>query len=130
MAAPQFAPQAPQFQGPPFQPNVPQAPQAPQFAQQAAPMAAAPQTALDLGPVLQKIDLLGKGLEISANNSDAALKAVAELRNEINLVLVALNHIYLSMPAPAGQQSLGQLTQGKAGDLPQFRAYLSVYLPK
>lgn len=130
---PQFQPQ---MQAPQFQPQA-----APQFAPQQAPMnpgqfptATAPQknavANVDLTPVLQQLDLLGKGLEIAADNSDTAMKAVADLKSDLNLILIAMNHIYVSMPAAQGQQTLGQLTQGRANDLPSFRTYLSQYLPK
>jgi hypothetical protein len=140
--APQGAPvPAPGFQ----QVQVPGAPvgaPAPQFTSAPAPQQlvhhapaqAAPQPtqtapSIDLTPIISRLDDLGKGLTVTAGNSDEALKAVAALRSEVaelKLIgleaLAALHHIYLSTG------TLGQAAAGKAANLPDFRNYLHQYI--
>lgn len=127
-------PAQPQFQQPQFTPQ----PQAqPQFApqpqvQQQAP---APQAGADFGALFQRLDTLGKGVEISANNGDQALKAVAKLQSDLDAtklllgqMLVALHHMYLGMQGANGAPLLAHMTEGKANDLPSFRAFLQKYV--
>jgi len=134
-----------QFQQPPA---APQQPFQPQMAFQAPPQAApqqmmqqmpqqAPQggSTSDLGPVLQKLDMLGKGIEVSAKNGDDALKAVAKLQADVDSLkltslqlLTCLHHMYLSIQGANGQQLLSAATEGKAGDLDGFRTYLQKFI--
>lgn len=125
-AQPQFAPQ-PQFQQPQPAQFAPQ----PQVQQQAP----APQAGGDLGAVIQRLDALGKGIEISANNGDQALKAVSKLQADLDTtkallgqMLVALHHMYLGMQGANGAPLLAHMTEGKANDLPSFRAFLQKYV--
>ena len=67
----QFAPQQ-QAQ----QPQAVNAPQV-QMPQQGGP---------DLGALFQKLDMLGKGIEVSANNGDQAMKMVAKLQADVDEV--------------------------------------------
>jgi len=150
---PGFAPQPQagvpvmQFQQPqagvPFQPTQPGQPQfvpqqqvaQPQFSQPQVQQAPAPQAGGDFGAIIQRLDALGKGIEISANNGDQALKAVAVLKTELGetrallgQMLVALHHMYLGMQGANGAPLLAHMTEGKANDLPSFRAFLQKYV--
>jgi hypothetical protein len=85
-----------------------------------------PALTVDLGPVLQKLDLLGKGLEIAAGNSDQALKMVAALSAELTetrlvamQALSCLHHLY-------GAQ-FAQALQG-VDTLDKFRTFLARYV--
>lgn len=150
VAPPGFQPQQAAVPVMQFQPG-PAVPQQQQFApQQFAPQPqAAPQQMIqqvpvpqgvqnpmfDLGPLSGKIDELGKGLMIAANNGDQALKAVIKLSAELadvkllnTQLLVCLHHMYLSIQGANGQQLLSAATEGKAGDLDGFRAYLQKYI--
>jgi len=127
----QFAPQQAQFQ----QPQVQfQQPAAQQMAQQVPPQATQGPM-LDLTPILSRLDILGKGIEVSAMNGDQALKAVGKLQTdfeELKLLsfqmLVSLQHIYLSIQGPGGQLLLAGATEGKAAQLDGFRTYLQKYI--
>ena len=103
----------PQFQQPQAMPQQ-QMQQAPQF---------------DLSSLVSKIDALGKGIEISANNGDSALKAVVKLQADVDelllvnkQILTCLHHMYLT------HQQLGPATEGKAGKLIDFQAFLQKYI--
>lgn len=118
--------QQPQFAQPQFQqPQAVNAPQA-QMPQQGGP---------DLGALFQKLDMLGKGIEVSANNGDQALKAVAKLQADVdevkllgNQLLVCLHHLYLGIQTASGQPLLSNMTEGKANTLADFRTYLQKYI--
>lgn len=110
-ATPQFQPQ--QAQAPQFQ-----QPQVQQIQQQAAPS--------DLGT---KIDMLGKGIEVAANNADTAMKMVSKLQADLsdvklvcNQMLACLHHMYLTNP------QLQPNTGGKAGTLGEFQTYLKQFI--
>lgn len=129
--APQAAP-APQFYAPPA------APQAAPPAAYAPPQAAAPQGAsVDLTPVLQRLDSVGKGLEVASRNGDEALKAVAALSAQLQATqalamqaLAALHHLYLSVQNAQGQPLLANATEGKANDFAGFQNYLARFIPQ
>jgi hypothetical protein len=96
----------------------------------AQPQASQQSTATDLTPVLQRLDNLGKGLEVVSKNGDEALKAVQLLQAQLQATqtiafqaLAALHHMYLNVPA------LGQATNGTANTLPDFQSFLAKYLP-
>lgn len=96
----------------PFQPAMP-APQQPAFPQpQAAP------AAVDLTPVLQEIQNLGKGLNALGQ---ATGKDMQEIKTTLTLVLTALHHLYLSNPGTA------PTTNGQANTLPEFRNFLAKF---
>lgn len=96
-----------------------------------------PSASVDLTPVLQKVDNLGRGLEVVSKNGDEALKAIGILTSQLQAVqaialqsLTALHHVYLSLQGvPGGQAILATATEGKANDLASFQAYLSKYIP-
>ena len=130
----QFQPQAQAPQQPfPVQ-FAPQQQAAPQF--QPQPQAQAPQQAGgDLGALFQKIDMLGKGIEVAANNGDQAIKSVAKLQADLddvkllnNQLLVCLHHLYLGIQGANGQLLLANMTEGKANTLGDFRTYLQKYI--
>lgn len=92
--------------------------------QQAAP-------AFDLSPLIQRLDAIGQGMNVSVKGGEEAKAAVAALGQDVaNLhalvwqSLAALHHLYVSHP------SLGPATQGKANTLPEFQQFLAGYLPK
>lgn len=128
----QFAP--PQQGSVPFIPTQPGQPQFvpnQQAPQQFAPQqqAPAPQAGGDIGALVQRLDAIGKGVEVAANNGDQALKAIAalktelgETRNTLNQMLAALHHMYLV------NQQLANMTEGKANDLPSFCTFLQKYV--
>jgi len=145
VAPPGFVPQqaqvpvtqfvSPQFVQPQQQQQFPVQFQQPQqqMQQQAAPP---PQAGgVDLGALFQKIDMLGKGIEVSANNGDQALKIVSKLQAEVdevkllgNQLLVCLHHLYLGIQTASGQPLLSNMTEGKANTLADFRTYLQKYI--
>lgn len=101
----QFAPQAPQQFAPQgFQPQPTQ--QAPQ---------AQPQVGVDLTPVIQRVDALGKMVETLGKEN-------AELRHTNLQVLTCLHHLYLS------NQGLAAKAEGK-NTLPEFQKYLDQFIP-
>lgn len=109
-----------QFAPPPFQAQAPQQ-QVPQQAPQVG--------GIDLGPVLTRVDDLGKGLMIAANNADAASKGVAALKADLDelksitmQLLTAMHHMYLT------NQQLGTAANGQATKLNDFRSYLQKYI--
>lgn len=139
MAPPGFAPQqaavpvqhfAPQQAAPGFQqPQMQAQPQIQQQHVQQVPPNTTQSPAFDLGPLAARVDQLGKGIEISANNGDAALKAVTKLQGEVTelkliglQILTSLHHLYLNNPA------LGGPANGQATTLNDFRTYLGKFL--
>jgi hypothetical protein len=114
-----------------------------------APVAQTVATQVDLGPVVTRIDQIGKGLamvseELDKQKSDfktfvgnlsgqtsetnKALAAIAEQLGELkknqNFILAAVHHIYLS----TGQ--LGQAAGQEGQNLVGFKTFLSKYLPQ
>lgn len=157
MAAPvpQAAPVAPVVMEAPKPPpgavvlQAPVAPVAPVVAPATAPVAQTVATQVDLGPVITRIDQIGKGLgmvseELDKQKSDfktfvgnlsgqtsetnKALAAIAgqlsELKKTQDLLMTAVHHIYLS----TGQ--LGQAAGQEGTALPGFKTFLSKYLPQ
>ena len=111
MAAPQQAMMAPPQQPPQQQP---------------VPQAGAP---VDLSPVLQLVDQVGKGVNAMGGAQGEQLKRIettlAELKNLLLVQVTALHHIYLSTPG------LAQSVQGKdVGDANKFLAYMQPFLPR
>lgn len=81
------------------------------------------------------MDLIGKGVEVAANNGDQALKIVNKLQAEIdelktmNLqMMVCLHHLYLNIQNAGGQPLLAPATEGKAANIQDFRTYLQRYI--
>jgi hypothetical protein len=116
-----------QFNGPP---PAPQQQFVPPVAQMApfVPQQVAQPHAQD-GGLASKLDSLGKGLEISAHNSDAALKAVAKLQGDVDelrvlgyQILASLHHMYLTNP------QLQPATKGNAGTLASFQTFLQGFI--
>ena len=138
VSPPQFAPVQQSLTAPPVTMQFVPQQFTPPPVQQVQPVAIpSVPAAVDLTPVLQKLDDLGKGLTISAGNSDQALKEVTTLRNEVKTlvssqlqILTALHHVYLTIQGANGQPLLAGNTQGKANDLASFQTYLSQFLPK
>ena len=130
MAAPQMA--APQMAVPFAAPPM----AAPQMQMPQAPMQQAPTATADLTPVIQRVDSLGKGLEVAVANSDAALKAVQQMAAELTetrlvtmQALTCLHHIYSAIQGvPGGAPLFAQALQGVPGDLNGFRQYLMRYI--
>lgn len=124
MAAPGFAP--------PFQPaqQLPLPMQPQQQPQQAAPQQ---MMGIDLGPVISRIDDLGKGVMIAANNADNATKSVAALKadiddvkNTVMQVLTAMHHMYLTNQTVVSQ--IGPEQVKAISTLNDFRSYLQKYI--
>jgi len=123
MAAPGFAP--------PFQPAQ-QLP-LPMQPQQQVPQQQPQAVGIDLGPVIARIDDLGKGVMIAANNADNATKNVAALKADIDDVkntmlqlLTAVHHMYLTNQTLATQ--LGPDQMKGISTLNDFRSYLQKYI--
>lgn len=103
----QFQPQAQGFQPPPQQSFVPQAQQG-----QASP----PATSVDLTPVLQRLDAIGKICEAQA-------KELVETKTLALKALAVLHHMYLvnsSLQPQAGQPAVPRT-------LPEFQAFLTQF---
>ena len=127
----QQPPQAVAQQPMPYQPPQPPMPMPYQPPMQQTPPVQHPPTqggSLDM--VIQKLDDLGKGLEIAAGNGNDAAKAtkalageVADLRNSLNLVLATLHHMYLVTPATMN------IAQGKnIAGFTEFKAFIQSYV--
>ncbi len=134
--------QQPVFQQPvAFQP-APVAPAPVQVVQQ--PVQAAPNTALgpllDLGPVVARVDELGRGLSVISKDLDTQKndfktmvgnlsaqinetnKALASLQKTAEYLMVAAHHMYITNKPTADASA------GKAADIRQFKEFLTTYL--
>lgn len=77
----------------------------------------APSGNVDLAPVMDKINQIGKGLEVAANNADAAVKAVGDLKKDMQFVLAAIHHLYKVQVDPNAPNTL-----------PDFLKHMSKYI--
>lgn len=112
---------APTFNAPTPAPQV-------AFAPQAAPMAAAPSAAvmpgaatLNLDPILQRLDSLGKGLEVAANGTEALKAEMVTVKGMLLELLAATHHIYgMHQPLAQNMQGIATLDDFRKKYLPQF----------
>lgn len=118
----------------------------------AAPVMAAPAPApvqaqaaqvgavLDLGPVVARVDEIGRGMSIISKELDTQKsdirtmvsnlsaqinetnKALATLQRTAEYLMVAAHHMYLTNPATM------KATDGKAPDIDKFKGFLTTYL--
>jgi hypothetical protein len=124
--APQPVPQAaaPQFAPPPPPPSAPAPQAAPVYQQPQMPQP--PQPGLDLNVLAQKLDMIGKGIEIAANNSDQTMKMMVALAAELTetrlvtmQALTCLHHLYGA--------NFAQSLQG-VDTLDKFRTFLMKFI--
>ena len=127
-----------------FQPTqvVPQAPFQPQLAPQQVPQQTPTQTPVhsepnstDLSPIIEKLDKLGRGAEVTAFNGDSLLKAVTKIQADVDalalanqIMLVGIHHLYMGLQGPNGQLLLAHLVGDRAVDLNGFRTHLQKYV--
>lgn len=121
-------PGVPQAQQPapqqmPFQMPAPQ--QQPAFAAQPGPQ----QAVVDLTPVLQQVDAVGKAVNAIGAADQEALKQLTTLLSEIRTLLyvqvAATHHIYM------GQAHLAQSLAGTdVGDVQKFLGYMQRFIPR
>ena len=123
-----------------FQPTqtAPQIPFQPQLAPQQIPTQTpthSEPSSSDLSPIIEKLDKLGRGAEVTAFNGDSLLKAVTKIQADVDaltlanqIMLVGVHHLYMSLQGVNGQPLLTAATEGKAANLDGFKAHLQKYV--